>query len=178
MQIGDLAAASSTSVESIRYYEREGLLPAPPRSEGNYRLYDATQLERLGFIRRCRSLDMTQDEIRVLLRFKDAPDADCGDVNALLDGHIGHVAARIRELRQLEKQLKVLRQRCGAITSAAHCGILSGLSGDAGDEHRSPAELAAHSGHAGGRVGGTHTAVGGRPRAKISRRPAPVRRGR
>ena len=71
---------------------------------------------------------MTLDEIRVLLRFKDAPQAECGEVNALLDEHIGHVATRIRELRQLEKQLKVLREQCSGVHEAAHCGILGGLS--------------------------------------------------
>ena len=101
MKIGELAARADTQVETIRYYEREGLLPAAPRTDGNYRIYGDEHLERLAFIRHCRSLDMTLDEIRVLLRFKDDPEADCGDVDALLDEHIGHVAARIRNLRQL-----------------------------------------------------------------------------
>lgn len=128
MKIGELAARTDTQVETLRYYEREGLLPAPPRTDGNYRIYGDAQLERVAFIRHCRSLDMTLDEIRVLLRFKDRPEADCGDVNALLDAHIGHVAARIRNLRQLEKQLKALRQQCAGAGGAAHCGILGGLS--------------------------------------------------
>lgn len=128
MKIGELATATQTQVETIRYYEREGLLPQAPRSEGNYRIYGPEHTERLGFIRHCRSLDMALDEIRVLLRFKDSPGEDCGDVNALLDEHMGHVAARIRELRQLEKQLKALRDRCGVVRDAGHCGILSGLS--------------------------------------------------
>lgn len=128
MKIGELATATQTQVETIRYYEREGLLPQAPRSEGNYRIYGPDHVERLGFIRHCRSLDMTLDEIRVLLRFKDSPSEDCGDVNALLDEHIGHVAARIRELRALEKQLKALREQCVVAQDAGHCGILSGLS--------------------------------------------------
>lgn len=99
MQIGDLAAASSTSVESIRYYEREGLLPAPARTQGNYRTYDAAHVQRLQFIRRCRALDMTLDEVRALLRFIDTPQDDCAGVNALLDEHLGHVRHRIAELR-------------------------------------------------------------------------------
>jgi len=70
---------------------------------------------------------MTLDEIRVLLRFKDEPQAECGEVNALLDEHIGHVATRIRELRQLEKQLKALRQQCAGVRDAEHCGILNEL---------------------------------------------------
>lgn len=128
MKIGELATATQTQVETIRYYEREGLLPQAPRSEGNYRIYGPEHTERLDFIRHCRTLDMTLDEIRVLLRFKDSPGEDCGDVNALLDEHIGHVASRIRDLKQLEKQLKALRDRCGVVRDAGHCGILRGLS--------------------------------------------------
>ena len=64
MRIGEVAQATGTSIETIRYYEREGLLPAPARSEGNYRIYEAAHVDRLLFIRHCRRLDMTQDEIR------------------------------------------------------------------------------------------------------------------
>lgn len=142
MKIGDLSAASTTPIETIRYYEREGLLPAPARTQGNFRVYETAHLERLQFIRYCRSLDMSLDEVRVLLRFKDAPGDDCGDVNALLDEHIGHVSRRIKELRTLEKQLKELRERCGEARPVDQCGILAGLSeaaqepGTAAKEHR------------------------------------------
>lgn len=128
MKIGDLSKLTQTQVETIRYYEREGLLPEPSRTEGNYRIYGEAHAEQLAFIRHCRSLDMTLDEIRQLLRFKDDPASDCGDVNALLDAHIGHVADRIRELRALEKQLKSLRERCREAQPTANCGILSELS--------------------------------------------------
>lgn len=127
MKIGELAARADTPVETIRYYEREGLLPPAPRSQANYRLYGDAQLERLAFIRHCRSLDMTLDEIRVLLRCRDDPGADCGDVDALLDAHIGHVAARIRTLRDLQRQLEALRGQCAGARDMAHCGILDGL---------------------------------------------------
>lgn len=127
MKIGELALAAQTQVETIRYYEREGLLPPAPRSEGNYRIYGPEHVERLAFVRHCRSLDMTLDEIRMLLRFKDEPQAECGEVNALLDAHIGHVATRIRELRHLEKQLKALRLLCAGVRDAEHCGILNEL---------------------------------------------------
>jgi len=128
MKIGDMARAAQTPVETIRYYERAGLLPQAARGDGNnYRIYGAGHVGRLAFIRHCRSLDMTLDEIRVLLRFRDAPAQDCAEVNALLDEHIGHVATRIRELRQLEKQLKLLREQCAGTNDAAHCGILTEL---------------------------------------------------
>jgi Cd(II)/Pb(II)-responsive transcriptional regulator len=127
MKIGELARAAKTPVETIRYYEREQLLPTPARTDGNYRIYDDAHAQRLGFIRRCRSLDMTLDEIRVLLRFRDAPGEDCGEVNQLLDDHIGHVATRIAELKTLQTQLKALREQCGGAESTLHCGILQEL---------------------------------------------------
>lgn len=128
MKIGELARGTGTQVETIRYYEREGLLPTPARTDGNFRIYERIHVERLSFIRHCRSLDMTLDEIRALLRIKDAPAEGCGDVNTLLDKHICHVAARIRELRGLERQLKDLRAQCNEEGDAAHCGILNELS--------------------------------------------------
>ncbi|MBL8362442.1 MAG: MerR family DNA-binding protein, partial [Rubrivivax sp.] len=75
----------------------------------------------------CRNLDMTLDEIRTLLRLRDAPSQDCGEVNALLDEHIGHVTHRIRELRTLQKDLKALRARCGTPHAIEQCGILNEL---------------------------------------------------
>lgn len=127
MKIGELATAARTQVETIRYYEREGLLPPAPRSEGNYRIYGPAHAERLGFIRHCRSLDMTLEEIRVLLRFKDSPGEACGDVNSLLDEHIAQVGSRIRELKRLEQQLKALRAQCPDVRKAGDCGILAEL---------------------------------------------------
>ncbi len=124
MKIGQLARVTGTQVETIRFYEREGLLPAPSRSNGNYRLYGDSHVERLSFIRHCRSLDIALDEIRTLLRFKDAPEANCHEVNEVLDEHIGHVAERIGELRRLERQLRDLRELCTKAQDAAHCGIL------------------------------------------------------
>ena len=163
MKISEAAAASGCHLETIRYYEREGLLPQAARTGGNYRIYNEAQATRLSFIRHCRGLDMTLDEIRTLLRFKDAPTRNCGDVNALLDAHIGHVAARIRELRQLEKQLKNLREQCHEAQDAAHCGILNELT-----------DLASRPGHAhAGHVHGTHART-----ATHKAAPAPQKPGR
>lgn len=152
MKIGELAALTNTQIETIRYYEREGMLAEPRRSEGNYRIYDAIHAERLSFVRHCRGLDMTLDEIRVLLRFKDAPTENCREVNELLDEHIGHVAERIRELRQLEKQLKSLRETCVGSQAALNCGILNELTEIA----KSPVEPNDREGH----VHGAHSGSG------------------
>lgn len=128
MKIGKLAQLAGTSSETIRYYEREGLLPRTGRTESNYRIYSSAHLERLTFIRHCRSLDMTLDEIRVLLHFKESPEENCDGVNRVLDEHIGHVASRIADLQKLEGQLLDLRQRCQESQQASNCGILQRLS--------------------------------------------------
>jgi DNA-binding transcriptional MerR regulator len=73
MKIGELARIAMTQVETIRYYERAGLLPETARTEGNYRIYGDAHVERLSFIRNCRNLDMTLEEIRVLLRYGRLP---------------------------------------------------------------------------------------------------------
>jgi Cd(II)/Pb(II)-responsive transcriptional regulator len=127
MKIGELAQATQTAADTIRFYEREGLLPAPARTASNYRDYGPAQAERLTLIRRCRSLDLSLDEIRQLLRVQDAPEAGCGEVNALLDTHIAHVARRLAELGALQAELLALRQRCAVPAQAAACGILHGL---------------------------------------------------
>lgn len=150
MKIGQLAKATGTLVETIRYYEREGLLPVAARTDGNYRIYDGGQAQQLAFIRNCRNLDMTLNEIRVLLRFRDTPTEDCGDVNALLDAHIGHVAERIHELKTLEKHLKALRTQCLTTNRTQDCGILQGLS----ESRTRAASAAARPRH----VHGTHRA--------------------
>ena len=137
MKIGALAELTGTPVETIRYYEREGLLPAAARSSGNFRLYAAAHLERLRFIRHCRSLDMSLEEVRALLRLQDEPASDCSEVAALLDAHIGHV----------QQRMLALRGRCqAAVQDAGHCGILAGLAEGA------PGPVAAEPGHVGGTV--------------------------
>ena len=147
MKIGDLAKATGTQAETIRYYEREGLLPEPARTDSNYRRYGDEHLRRLAFIRQCRSLDMTLDEIRSLLRFKEDPAAHCGEVNELLDEHMEHVAERIRELKKLQAELRELRSQCDA--AGASCGILDTLDKNAkGAGKKQGAKL--------GHVGGSH----------------------
>ncbi len=127
MKIGELAKRTGCPVETIRYYEHEGLLPEPSRSEGNYRQYGAAHIERLLFIRHCRSLDMAQEEIRALLALRDRPESDCGTANRLIDEHLHHVEVRIAELQSLSRQLRDLRARCRGEGSSEDCGILREL---------------------------------------------------
>src|SRR5258708_4411709 len=138
LKIGELAKRTGCLVETIRYYEREGVLLEPARSEGNYRLYTDIHVERLQFIRHCRSLDMTLEEIRNLLKFRDAPDENCSEVNALLDEHIEHVSNRIKELRFLQKDLRRLRSLCERAQASKDCRILQSLAGPARSPTRSP----------------------------------------
>ena len=162
MKIGDMARAAHTPVETIRYYEREGLLARAPRSDGNYRIYDAAHVERLNFIRHCRALDMTLAEIRELLRLQQASGDDCAEVNELLDAHIEHVAVRIRELRHLQRDLKALREQCAAPRDVAHCGILNGLA-----QGPAEADVTSHAAH----VGGAHGRATPRAKPRNSSRP-------
>ena len=127
IKIGELAKRMGATVETIRYYEKEGLLPEPSRSEGNYRLYREDHIERLQFILHCRTLDMTLNEVRTLLQYWDEPDRDCGDVDTLLDEHIHAVEIRMQELTQLKQHLTILRQKCVSRASTVSCGILNTL---------------------------------------------------
>lgn len=131
IRIGELARRTGCAVVTIRYYETEGLLPPPVRSGGNYRLYDDALIERLQFIRHCRSLDMTLAEIRTLLSYRETPLQDCGEVTELLDKHIQQVEVRVEALLQLKGHLLALRKKCDGARAAASCGILQGLSDSA-----------------------------------------------
>lgn len=127
MKIGELAKVAHCSVETIRYYEKEALLPKTARSEGNFRVYGAVHVERLRFIRNCRNLDMSHEEIHALLALTDRPEDGCGGINEVFDQHIAHVDERIEELVQLKQQLTALRQRCQIDQPQKSCGILQGL---------------------------------------------------
>lgn len=134
MKIGELSRQVGVPVETIRYYEKIGLMAAPARSDSGYRDYQHAHLERLHFIRRCRSLDMAQDEIRELLRLADQSSADCSEVDGLLARHLNHVRERLRELAQLENALEQLQQACSKNRTVSECGILDGLTSDSSRE--------------------------------------------
>jgi Cd(II)/Pb(II)-responsive transcriptional regulator len=128
MKIGKLAKLTGCSVQAIRYYEKEKLLPSTQRSEGNFRLYDESHVEQLSFIKLCRGLDLSLSEIRQLLELMRSPGAQCDEVNRMMDTHIQQVEERISELMQLNVQLKALRGHCSDQQTVEHCGILQSLS--------------------------------------------------
>jgi len=127
MRIGELSQATGVDIETIRYYEKKGLLPRPARRANGYRAYGQAQLEWLAFIRHCRALDIPLADVKRLLTFVDRPKADCGDINHLIEEQLARVRARLKSMRALEKQLTTLRERCDAGHAAAECGILREL---------------------------------------------------
>jgi Cd(II)/Pb(II)-responsive transcriptional regulator len=127
MKIGELAQVAQCTVETVRYYEKAGLLPETARTAGNFRVYGLDHLERLRFIRNCRALDMSHQEIHTLLGLADRPQDGCGAINTVFDAHIAHVNERIKELGNLKLQLQALRARCQSEQAVDGCGILQGL---------------------------------------------------
>lgn len=123
MKIGELATRAGCDVQTVRYYEREGLLDAPPREASGYRRYDERQLTRLNFIRHCRTLDISLGEVRQLLDLSAHADQSCAQVNDLLDAHIALLRQRIHAMKALEKQLVALRKSCNGDGSQP-CAIL------------------------------------------------------
>lgn len=134
MNIGTLAKAVGCQVETIRFYEKEGLIPAPERSAAGYRRYSPAHLEQLKFVVHCRSLDISLAEIKRLLQLKSSPEDDCGEINRLIDRHIGDLHRKIAELALLEQQLIALRDHCHDALSVRECGIMQGLIGAAAGE--------------------------------------------
>ncbi|AOY90386.1 Cd(II)/Pb(II)-responsive transcriptional regulator [Marinobacter salinus] len=130
MKIGEISKRSGIPVETVRYYEKIGLLPAPDRDASDYRSYRQAHLDRLLFIKRCRNLDMAQDEIRELIRLAEKPEADCADVDHLLARHLNHVRERLSELARLEQTLVKLQAACSDGRTVSECGILGGLTSE------------------------------------------------
>ncbi|MFZ6656812.1 Cd(II)/Pb(II)-responsive transcriptional regulator [Undibacterium sp. TJN19] len=127
MRISELASATGVDIETIRFYEKQGLLPEPEREDNGYRSYAAAHLERLSFIRHCRALDIPLADVRRLVSFIASPLEDCGDINQLIDQQIARVKARLKSMRALEKQLSQLRARCKEPHQGQECGILHEL---------------------------------------------------
>ncbi len=134
MKIGELAKRSGCSVETIRFYEREGLLREPERGANGYRQYGEAHLVQLNFIRHCRSLDMGLPDVLTLLNFQAHSDLACDGISNLIDSQIARVHQKIQSLQELERQLHSLRDTCQAITRVGECGIMRNLEQAAGGE--------------------------------------------
>jgi Cd(II)/Pb(II)-responsive transcriptional regulator len=127
MKIGELAQKAGVDVQTIRYYEREGLLDAPARTGSGYRAYGPQHLERLTFVRHCRSLDMPLAEIKRLIDLSSDRAVSCEQVDQLVRSHLGRVRAKRAALQNLETQLEALSAQCAAGHRVADCGILEEL---------------------------------------------------
>lgn len=127
LSIGALARATATKIETIRYYERIGLLPRPLRTAGNYRSYDTEDLARLSFARRSRDLGFPLSAVRDLLRLADEKKRDCDEVDAIAREHLAEVEHKIADLTALRRELKGLIDQCGHGTIAT-CRIIESLS--------------------------------------------------
>ena len=130
MKIGELSRATGTNIETIRYYERIGLLPAPDRTAANYRSYGDPHRARLTFVRHSRDLGFTIEEIRSLLDLSDDPGRDCSEADRIASRHLAQVEEKIAQLTLLREELTRIVGRCrGGI--AADCRVIEAL-GDHG----------------------------------------------
>ena len=127
IKIGQLAKLTGCQVVTIRYYEKEGLLAPPSRTQSGYRLYSAKDVERLIFVRHCRSHGMALEEIKALLKLQQRPDGDCSEVSQLVERHIDQVEEQIQSLTKLKEHLVKLRGQCPHGGLVSSCGIIKGL---------------------------------------------------
>lgn len=127
MKIGELAARAGSNPETIRYYERIGLLPPPSRTDGNYRDYAQPHVDRLSFIRHARGLGFEIADIRSLLDLTEHPERDCGEVDRIASGHLHAVKRKIDQLEQLRNELQRMLTRCRG-GQIADCRIIGTLS--------------------------------------------------
>ena len=126
MKIGELAKATGTKVETIRYYEQTGLLSEPARTPGNYRSYGAEHLARLSFIRRARDLGFGIEQVRALLDLSDDRSRDCATVDRIATEHLREVDRKIAGLTALRRELSAVIASCGGGT-VAQCRIIEAL---------------------------------------------------
>jgi MerR family copper efflux transcriptional regulator len=136
MRIGHLAGKAGVAIDTVRYYERQGLLPAPARRPSGYRDYGDDDLQQLRFVRRCKALGFTLEETRELMRLNADPATDRAEVRALTERRLADVDARLRELRSLRDSLADLARSCSGHGSLEACPIIHralGQTDDSGD---------------------------------------------
>ncbi|MEP0337143.1 MAG: helix-turn-helix domain-containing protein [Paracoccaceae bacterium] len=126
ISIGELAERAGCTVQIIRHYEKIGLLPVPRRTSGNRRIYSETQASRLVFIRHCRELGFSLDDIRQLLSFCGQSNQSCAQVDIIARKHLGHVQERLARLRSMERELKRMINQCSG-GKVAECKIIEVL---------------------------------------------------
>ena len=139
LSIGKLSKQSGVNIETIRYYEKIGVMPAPGRSAGGFRIYGPDHLKRLSFVRRGRQLGFSLDEIRNLLRLVDGHGHTCAEVHALMLSHLAEIRRKLRDLRRLQRAMVEMAARCSG-ESVPECPIVDALfDAPAAGLHRFPA---------------------------------------
>jgi MerR family mercuric resistance operon transcriptional regulator len=126
---GDLARATGCNIETIRYYEKTGLLPDPPRSAAGYRIYSAAHATRLRFILRARELGFSMEDIRGLMGLDDGAAPTCAEVKERTKRHLADVRAKVADLRRIESVLAATASRCSG-AEVPNCPVLDAISGN------------------------------------------------
>ncbi|MGC9370397.1 MAG: MerR family transcriptional regulator [Paracoccaceae bacterium] len=127
---GDLARATGCNIETIRYYEKTGLLPDPPRTDAGYRIYSAAHATRLRFILRARELGFSMEDIRGLMGLEDGAAPTCAEVKERTERHLADVRAKIADLRRIEAVLAATASRCSG-AEVPDCPVLDAISNSA-----------------------------------------------
>jgi MerR family mercuric resistance operon transcriptional regulator len=125
--IGGLSELTGVNIETIRYYEKIGLLPAPRRSEGRHRLYDRDLTQRLQFVRRSRELGFSIEEIKALLRLVDQGGLGCREAKSITEQHLADIRGKITDLKRLERVLGRMAKACEE-NELPQCPLLETLS--------------------------------------------------
>lgn len=128
---GDLARATGCNIETIRYYEKAGLLPDPPRTGAGYRIYSATHARRLRFILRARELGFPMEDIRGLMGLGDGTAPTCAEVKERTDRHLADIRAKIEDLKRMEAVLAATASRCSG-AEVPDCPVLDAISRSSG----------------------------------------------
>ena len=126
LTIGEMGKATNTKIETIRYYERIGLMPEPARTSSNYRDYGQAELGRLSFIRRSRDLGFSLDQVRALLGLSDDKNCDCAGIDRIANQHLLEVDRKIADLQALRRELKAVIDSYDGGT-VAECRIIEAL---------------------------------------------------
>lgn len=130
LTIGKIARSANVGVETVRFYEREGLIDEPPRKQSGYRQYPVETISRIRFIKRAKELGFTLKETGELLRLQVDSEATCGDVRSRAETKIREIQDKIRTLRKMEAALEELKKACDGLSPVVECPILKALEYD------------------------------------------------
>ena len=127
LSIGELSKATGVKVVTIRFYEKTGVLTAPTRSAGNYRIFRSEHLRRLHFIRRCRDLGFSLDQVRDFLRLSKENTATCAKVCRIAQRHLNDVEGKLADLQRLASELRRIISSCSGTRPMSDCRIIEAL---------------------------------------------------